>query len=75
MVVEPVERRFRDGETAGKRECTTAQSRRLGGGEREGRGARDDTGDRQRARGHGGAGRLEVGETPDRWVPPVGERE
>jgi hypothetical protein len=63
------------GETAGRRECATAQSRWLGGGEREGRRARDDAGDRRRSTAMGGVGRLEVGETPDRWVPPVGERE
>jgi hypothetical protein len=48
MVVEPVERRFREEETAGQRECATTQSRRLSGGEREGHRARDGTGDRRR---------------------------
>jgi hypothetical protein len=37
-----------------------------------GRGRRGDAGDGRR--GHG-VGRLEVGDDPDRWAPPVGDRE
>jgi hypothetical protein len=51
---------FREGSEAV--ECAGAHRRRLGGGEREGRGARDGTGDRRRGTAMG-----EDGAAGGRW--------
>jgi hypothetical protein len=44
------------------------------GGEEKGRGVARDGGTAREVARLWGVGRLEVGETPDRWAPPVGDR-
>jgi hypothetical protein len=61
----------------GRGEVATRGSARPGG-EVERRGGAGEVAPgcgRRRGRGEEGGGRLEVGDEPDRWAPPVGERE